>query len=498
VRDLDQWLEQDVQPAIIDTRRQVGRLLGHLEVSSPWRLATGVACAGVAVGASTLAARFGGLDAAPARALFMLVLAALLWITEAIPAFAVGVLVIALQIALLGKPGGVYAETAKDWERFAGILGHPLIWLFFGGFVLAAGTARTGLDRWLATRLLGRFGTAPRSILLGVMSITFTLSMFMSNTATTAMMLALLAPVVEQLDEDDGFAKALLLGVAVAANLGGMGSLIGTPPNAIAVGVLEDLPGQQVTFLQWMMVGLLPALVLAGLAWLFLLRAYRSKSARVEFSWQGHSTAELQRHPGAPRWQKLVMSGTALVTIGLWLTGQWHGLPTAVVSFVPIVVLTSTGILHARGLRNLSWDVLFLLAGGLALGQAVKETGLATWLVSALPVAGLGVVGVALVMAYACTAMSNFMSNTAAANVLLPIGVTLATGFEARIAIPIALAASAAMCLPIATPPNALAFATGRIETKDFIRIGLVMAVLTPLIGVGWTSVVIDWVLSLN
>jgi len=113
-------------------------------------------------------------------------------------------------------------------------------------------------------------------------------------------------------------------------------------------------------------------------------------------------------------------------------------------------------------------------------------------------VAGLGVVGVALVMAYACTAMSNFMSNTAAANVLLPIGVTLATGFEARVAIPIALAASAAMCLPIATPPNALAFATGRIETKDFIRIGLVMAVLTPLIGVGWTSVVIDWVLSLN
>jgi solute carrier family 13 (sodium-dependent dicarboxylate transporter), member 2/3/5 len=320
----------------------------------------------------------------------------------------------------------------------------------------------------------------------------------MSNTATTAMMLALLAPVVQQLDEDDPFAKGLLLGVAVAANLGGMGSLIGTPPNAIAVGVLEDVPGQQVTFLQWMLVGLLPALVLATLAWVFLLRWYRSKSGHVQFGWQTHSTTQPEQDPGAPRWQKLVMSGTALVTIGLWLTGQWHGLPTAVVSFVPIVVLTSTGILHARGLRNLSWDVLFLLAGGLALGQAVKETGLAAWLVSALPVAGLGVIGVALLMAYACTAMSNFMSNTAAANVLLPIGVTLATGFEARVAIPVALAASAAMCLPIATPPNALAFATGRLETKDFIRIGLVMAVLTPLIGVGWTSLVIDWILSLS
>ena len=190
------------------------------------------------------------------------------------------------------------------------------------------------------------------------------------------------------------------------------------------------------------------------------------------------------------------MVGTLVVTVGLWMTGQWHGLPTAAVSFVPIVVLTTTGILGAKGIRTLSWDVLFLLAGGLALGQVVKDTGLATWLVSALPVSGL--VGIALAMAYACTVMSNFMSNTAAANVLLPIAVTMATGFEARVGVPVALGASAAMCLPIATPPNALAFSTGRLDSRHFIRIGVLIGLLAPLIAVLWTSLVMDWVLAMG
>jgi sodium-dependent dicarboxylate transporter 2/3/5 len=498
VADLEQWLEREVQPVIGDTRRQVGRLLGRLEVSSPRRALTALACTLLAAAAALSALRFATLSPAAGRALFILVLAALLWITEAIPAFAVGILVVGLEVLLLGKPGGVYAQTPKDWERFAAILGHPLIWLFFGGFVLAAGTARTGLDRWATTRLLGRFGDSPRTILLGVMGIAFTLSMFMSNTATTAMLLALLAPVLAELDDAEPFAKALLLGVAIGANLGGMGSLIGTPPNAIAVGVLEGIPGQQIGFLQWILLGLPPALALALGAWMLLLRLYPSKTGRLQFRWHAHSTTQLELHPGAPRWQKLVMTGTLLVTVGLWMTGQWHGMPTAAVSFVPIVVLTATGILDARGIRALSWDVLFLLAGGLALGQAVKDTGLARWLVTILPISDLQPVNVALVLAYACAALSHFMSNTAAANVLLPIGVTMAaTGFESRVAVPVALGASAAMCLPIATPPNALAFGTGRLQIKDFVRVGLLVGLLAPLLAVLWTTLVLPSVLAL-
>lgn len=127
------------------------------------------------------------LSAAATRSLFILLLAAMLWLTEAIPAFAVGILIIALQVALLGKPGGVFARSARDWEQFVSVLGHPLIWLFFGGFVMAAALSQSGLDRRIARTLLARFGTRPAGFLLGVMTVTFLLSMLISNTATTAM-----------------------------------------------------------------------------------------------------------------------------------------------------------------------------------------------------------------------------------------------------------------------------------------------------------------------
>jgi sodium-dependent dicarboxylate transporter 2/3/5 len=183
-----------------------------------------------------------------------------------------------------------------------------------------------------------------------------------------------------------------------------------------------------------------------------------------------------------------------LLTVGLWLTSQWHGIPTAAVSFIPIVLLTTTGVLGAKAIRGLSWDVLFLLAGGLALGQTVTETGLSTWIVEQLPVEGLGLLPLAAAMAFLTVVLSNFMSNTAATNILVPIGATMAVGNEVWVAVPIALAASCAMCLPIATPPNALAFATGRIQTRDFIRLGLVLGVLGPAVALLWIAVIAFWV----
>jgi sodium-dependent dicarboxylate transporter 2/3/5 len=215
-------------------------IFGALGIESPKRILIFIACGLVSLAVVLLLRRSPDLTPAARRALFILVFAGALWVTEAIPAYAVGILVIGLQIALLGRPGGVFAETARDWEQFVVVIGHPLVWLFFGGFVLAAGMARTGLDRQLASWVLTRFGDRPPALLLGIMAITFTLSMFMSNTATTAMILAMIAPLVASLDEDDPFVPGLLLGVAVAANLGGMGSLIGTPPNAIAEGARSE------------------------------------------------------------------------------------------------------------------------------------------------------------------------------------------------------------------------------------------------------------------
>ena len=422
------------------------------------------------------------LSAPAARALFILILAVLLWVTEVVPAFAVGILVIALNVALLGRP----AQSDSDWEQYVQVLGHPLIWLFFGGFVLAAGMERCGLDRRLAVGLLRRSGGHYSTVLLFTMLATFVLSMFMSNTATTAMMLAVLAPVLLQCGTGSNAGKGLPLGIAAAANLGGMGSLIGTPANAIAVAALAKLEHPQViSFLDWMIIGFPPALAATVLIWGLLLWLYPEPGREIIL---GDSSDDAQAPPPIA-WHLMVVSGTLLATIGLWLTSSWHGLPTAAVSFVPIVLLTSTGVLSAKDIRGLNYDVLFLMAGGIALGNVVTSTGLSSWIVAKLPVELLGPVGLAFVMAYVTVILSNFMSNTAAANILIPLVVTMTAGFEATLAIAVALGASSAMCLPVATPPNAMVFATGRLQTWDLVRVGLVVGLVAPAIGLVWLAV---------
>jgi sodium-dependent dicarboxylate transporter 2/3/5 len=170
------------------------------------------------------------------------------------------------------------------------------------------------------------------------------------------------------------------------------------------------------------------------------------------------------------------------------MTTGWHRTPTPVVSFLPIVVFAASGVLRPHDIRALQWDVLLLVAGGLSLGAAVTDTGLAAWIVERLPVSGGGQVALALAFALAATALSNVMSNTAATNVLVPLGIALAPGLEEAVAVPIALAASCAMCLPVSTPPNALVFATGEIAARDFLRVGLLMGALGPLLTVAWCT----------
>jgi len=471
-----------------------GGFLGSLEIGSSGRVVRFAASLAGSLALSLLIGNDPELAPAARRALFILIFAASLWITEAIPAFAVGILVMALGIALLGRPGGVFAETDTDWEQFVSVLGHPLIWLFFGGFVLAAGMARTGLDRRLARSVLAHVGDRPSAVLLGVMSLGFVLSMFMSNTAATAMLLAMLAPLLATLRPDDRFSTGLVLGIAIGANLGGMASLIGTPPNAIAVGALAA-EGTHVSFLQWMLLGLPIAAALLVAAWVLLLRLYPPSTERLDLG----ALAEPAADDSSKRWQRLVVGATLVITIGLWMTSRRHGLPTAVVAFLPSVVFTATGVLRTQEIRGLSYDVLFLIAGGLALGQMVVDTGLSIWIVSHLPLEGAGPLVIALVMSYVTVVLSNLMSNTAAANILIPIGITMAaSGASPQIALPIALAASAAMCLPVATPPNALAYATGRCEARDFVRIGLLVAAVVPLAAVLWVRVMIAIVLSVE
>jgi len=417
--------------------------------------------------------------------LFILVFAAGLWATEAIPAFAVALVVIGMQIVIIGKPWSSTAGDAKDWEMFAATLGNPLIWLFFGGFVLAAAAEKTGLNRAIASEVIRRLGTRPGPLLAGSMGVTFVFSMFISNTAAATMMLAVMLPVVGSLGPEDRFRKAMVLGIAFAANLGGMGTVIGSPPNAIAAGALAGV--QPVDFFRWMVAAAPPATLMVILTWAYLIFRYRPAVRELDLAAFAGATAPHR----LPAWRRYLVVLVFGVTVLLWLTTSLHGVPSTVVAFVPICLLCACGVINADDICEIRWDVLLLIAGGLSLGLGVTQSGLATWLVGLLPMDRFASMAVVLLLAYATMALSNVMSNTAAANILVPIGLVVGAGSEAATVIPLAIGASAAMCLPISTPPNAIAYGTGQVTSKDMIQGGIWIGLLAPLLAALWCQIVL-------
>ncbi len=401
----------------------------------------------------------------PARTcLAIFVGAAGLWITEAIPAFATAVAVIVASIYLLGDPVG---GSAASYQAFLDPFASPVLVLFFGGFVLEAGATKHGLSHRLARRFIQPFGTRPAMVLLGAIVTTGVFSMFMSNTATAAMMLAIMAPVLARVAEDDPFRRALALSVPFAANLGGMGTVVGTPPNAVAVTNLAAV-GERVSFAGWLAFGAPLVAVMLLLLWGILLLMFRPRTGRFEVLFP-------EPLPVTP--DLVVVTGTFGLTVALWMTEALHGIPAALAALIPVVAFTAMGILDREDLKRLDWDVLILIAGGMALGEAMKATGLSAALASgiggaartpALAVAALALCGVFL---------SNFMSNTSAANLLVPIAISLSPGAPRAGAVLVALAVSMAMSLPIATPPNALACATRAFPASDMMRAGAVVSV---------------------
>jgi sodium-dependent dicarboxylate transporter 2/3/5 len=261
-----------------------------------------------------------------------------------------------------------------------------------------------------------------------------------------------------------------------------MGTVIGSPPNAIAAGALEGIA--EVDFIRWMAYGLPPGLILTGIIWYYLKLRLPKDTRPIDLSAFRQQPDEKM----APMWQRLLVMIVFFLTVALWVGGPFIGLPAAVVSFVPITVFAVTGIVGVKEIRELNWDILLLLAGGLALGVAVSQTKLAEWLVKSLHITALAPLSVAVIMACACSLLSNFMSNTAAANVLVPLGLAVGQGGGATIVISLGLAASTAMCLPISTPPNAIAFSTGRLRSSDFIKGGLVAGVLAIALIIAWVT----------
>ena len=446
---------------------------------------------------------FFGIDAltpVQQRVIALFVFAALMWMFEIVPNWTTSLLVIVLSLLTVSDKGlGFLCKpeygTLVNYKSLMSAFADPVIMLFLGGFVLAIMASKYGLDVTLARVLLKPFGKKPKMVLLGFLIVIAVFSMFMSNTATAAMMLALLAPVLASLPKDDMGRIGLALSIPVSANLGGIGTTIGTPPNATAVRFLTEA-GHEVAFDTWAIHMIPFVIIMVFIAWILLQVFFPFKSKEIVLN--------IPENKRKKDWKTTVVWITFAGTILLWATEQLTGINSNIVALIPLGVLTCTGIFTKEDIKEINWTVLWLVAGGFALGTALQGTGLAEVLIEAIPFGSMSVVVVLIIAGIVCYFLSNFISNSATASLLIPILIVVAEGMadpsaannasfmalggSQAMIIFIATCASVAMLFPISTPPNAIASSTGLVETKDMIKVGGIIGVIGLIFGFFWLT----------
>jgi sodium-dependent dicarboxylate transporter 2/3/5 len=398
-----------------------------------------------------------------AGALAIGVLAAALWISEVLP-LAVTALLIPVGLSALG----VFDST----DAFASF-GNPVLFLVLGGYALAAAVAVNGVDQWIARIILIRAGNRTVSVIVALMGTSALLSMLISNTATTALLLPVVAGILRRQDEDPNLARLMLLCIAYGASIGGVATLIGSPPNAIAAGLLD------IEFLEWFSYGFPVSLTMFVFAIPILWLTYPPRQCQI--------TMELDEPTPMSRGgsRTLLVLGAILV---LWLFGpqvaQKVGLPAALfsatgVACLAVAVLIITKCITWKALeRHVQWGVLLLLGGSLSLGRGLTESGAADWFAELLVrnIGDLPSLGLLVILVTIAVFATELISNTAVTAKMAPIlmGVALQLELEsASLVVPVAIGTSMAFMLPVATPPNAMVHASGGVSQRDMIRVGL-------------------------
>lgn len=425
-----------------------------------------------------------GMNVMQQRTLAIFVFAALMWLFEVIPAWATSVTTIVMLLFAVSDKGFVLEGqgTAVSYRDIMASFADPVIMLFLGGFVLAIAANKVGLDAYLSRTLLRVFGNKPKFVLLGLLLVPGVFSMFMSNTATAAMMLAFMAPVLKTLPKDSAAPAALTLAIPIAANFGGLGTPIGTPPNAIALGALAKV-GIDISFGSWAAHMVPFVLVLLLIAWVVLMLFFPMKMERLEIEIE--STSKFDRD----FW---IVAITMPVTILLWVAEGWTHFDSNIVALVPFAVFSITGVFKADDFSKIEWYILWMVAGGFALGTCLNGTGLATVLINAIPFTKWPAVLVIIGAGFIMYLLSTFISNSSAASLLMPVlavvstaikGELTALGGAASLIIYVAICCSLAMTLPISTPPNAIAASTGMIKTSQMVKVGLILGVIGGVLG---------------
>jgi len=446
----------------------------------------------------------------------LLILMVVWWITEAIPLPATALL--PALILPIFQVVGVSGEVTHQFTFRNTLLNYanPVIFLFLGGFLLAATMQKWGLDRritlWLLTR--GSLANSSRTVLLGVMGVTAFLSMWISNTACTALMLPLGLGILRLMDLKPGksrFGTALMLGIAWAASIGGVGTIIGTPPNGIAIGILNaTVPGSaaRLTFFDWMKFGVPYVLVMVPLAWAILMTVNRPEVSSIPGGKQRLLEEQAKLGPlgsgekisvavfslavllwvSNPFWPALLPSSLASGLV--WVDEYTIGLLVGVLCLLlPVDVRGGKFLLEWKDTTFVDWGTLILFGGGIALSDAMFKTGLASWIATAF-VEVLGSPST-LVLMMAIILFVDFLtevaSNTAVTGTVVPIVVSIAlrTGNDpVTLAVAAAVAASMAFMLPVATPPNAIVYGTGYVRVGEMLKNGFILEIL------GWVATV--------
>jgi sodium-dependent dicarboxylate transporter 2/3/5 len=445
----------------------------------------------------------GGLSDAAWRTAALGLWMAIWWATEARPvgvtAFIPLIFFAPLGITTLHKAAAPYA--------------NPILYLYLGGFLLALAMQRWELHKRIALTLLTVSGTNGRSLVGGFMVTAALLSMWMTNTSTTMMLLpivisviAVIAETVTEIDEKErkNFEICLLLGTAFGATIGGVATLVGTPPNAFLAAFLTDNYGIEISFARWMLVGVPVTIIMLPICWLALTRLVYPISFETSIETQDH-LKDLKKALGPPssaEWR--IGFVFSCVVIG-WMTRPW------LTKYLPIEGLSDPGIvmiaafllflipsggkntlrlLNWKQTKELPWEILILFGGGLSLAASVSETGLAHWLgTSLVPLGALGIAAIVVGAVILVIFLTELTSNLATTATLLPVLAALALELgisPVTLTVPVALAASCAFMLPVATPPNAIVFGSGRLTIPQMAKAGLVM----NLVGIVLLSLV--------
>ncbi len=409
------------------------------------------------------------------------------WSLEIMP-----VAVTALLPLLLGPLLGL-----ARLDAVAAPYAHPVIFLYLGGFMLGLAMERWGLHRRIAIHIMLKVGTGEQKLVLGFMMATALLSMWVSNTATAVMMLPIGVSVIHMLREEGKgsaeFSAALLLAIAYGASIGGMATLIGTPPNALMAAFLEDQYGLKIGFAQWLMIGLPISLVMLMVTGWWLSRGGYALQSEHNHDVHRELTEELKglgRMTLAERQIGLVFLLTAMCWLfrplltdlmpGLPLSDTLIAIAAGITLFLmPVDLRSLTFLMNWETMKRLPWDVLLLFGGGLSIAAMIQKSGLATWiasLFSSVP-GGMEIVAVLLVVTVIIF-LTEITSNAATTAAFLPPLGALALSLDiqpALLAIPATLAASCAFMLPVATPPNAIVFGSGEVTIKQMLRSGLIL-----------------------